>query len=155
MVFLLAGDMSLGPSAASLVAGTCSPLNVFQVLESIGRSSAPGFTLYSSYSRGVHLKPWNTNHLYTITHLYSNVFFRIIIIISHRSQHWAAHFWRRPGFPSGRAWLWVQVWACVAAWVGTGVGAVPQQFPEASEDNHFIFRSDGTYSFSYDTGELL
>ncbi|XP_071512775.1 uncharacterized protein [Panulirus ornatus] len=51
-----------------------------------------------------------------------------------------------------KAWLWVQVWACVVAWVGTAVSAAPQQFPEASEDNHFVFRSDGTYSFSYDTG---
>lgn len=51
-----------------------------------------------------------------------------------------------------KAWLWVQVWACVVAWVGMAVSAAPQQFPEASEDNHFVFRSDGTYSFSYDTG---
>ncbi|XP_064104632.1 uncharacterized protein LOC135214344 isoform X2 [Macrobrachium nipponense] len=66
--------------------------------------------------------------------------------------------------PFLRAWLLLSptatttttnttAWLLVLSLVATCVAAMPHQdFPQAAEEYHYVFRADGTYSFSYDTG---
>ncbi|XP_053637433.2 serine-rich adhesin for platelets [Cherax quadricarinatus] len=64
----------------------------------------------------------------------------------------AGHYLRRSSLPLLGRWTRAWLWACMIAWACLGVSAELRNYPEAEEDNHFIFRTDGTYSFSYDTG---
>ncbi|XP_066987846.1 uncharacterized protein [Macrobrachium rosenbergii] len=59
--------------------------------------------------------------------------------------------------PFLRAWLLssttTTTWLLLLSLVATCVVAMPHQdFPVAAEEYHYVFRADGTYSFSYDTG---